>query len=92
MKPPLRLFMGPYIMQDHSDGTFDAEFTDLSPNSDRRLWWVSNNGPDGPCAWYGTLQRSETCDSPFDWHSHKLPKKLAAFLGQMVQHNLEAQL
>lgn len=78
-------------MQDHPDGTFDVEFTDTLPKGSRRLWWVSNNGPDGPCAWYGTLQRSETDDSPFDFHSHELPKQFAAYLGEMVQHNLEAR-
>ena len=95
MKPPLRLFSAPCIVQEHEDGTVDVEFSDSAKNGDRRCWWISNNGSDElsePGEWYGTLSRSETDESPFDFHSHELPKKFAAFLGAMVQHNLESKL
>jgi hypothetical protein len=91
MNPPLRFFKDPHIVQNHKDGSIDVEFYDILPKGIRRRWWISNSDPEGEgvVGWYGTLSRSETDDSAFDFHSHELPKQFAASLGTIVQHNME---
>lgn len=86
IKPPLRMFQFNSPTK-HDD--WATEFYDTGAKGAKRLWEVYLN-PEMR-QWEGILRRSETESSSFmDWHV-ALPKKLAAYLGAMVEQRMESE-